>query len=101
MNTTANINYITDSRNVIGSSHHPSLSEGTSSIQREDSSVSAASYDSYHQCNYEILAIKRVLAEGWSNKKGSGQDIRNSTEWKVRWAKLAVRPLTFVLDAFI
>jgi hypothetical protein len=31
---------------------------------------------------------KRVLAEGWVHKKGSGQDWLGSTSWKSRWARL-------------
>ena len=43
--------------------------------------------------------FKRVLAEGWVNKKGTGKDWFGSRAWKPRWARLVVsamnRPLHF------
>ena len=84
----SNSSYMHDC-NVVGLSHLNCIGDdGDRSHQREDSSV--ASFDSF-QSNFEILAIKKVLAEGWLHKKGSGQDMLSSTEWKSRWAKLSVR----------
>lgn len=37
--------------------------------------------------------FKRVLAEGWLNKKGSGKDWLRSRTFKPRWARLVVRSL--------
>jgi hypothetical protein len=35
--------------------------------------------------------FKRVLAEGWIHKKGTGNDWLRSRGWKTRWAQLVVR----------
>jgi hypothetical protein len=46
--------------------------------------------------DYGVLAagvhynIKRVMAEGWLHKKGTGQDWLGSRGWKARWARLAL-----------
>jgi hypothetical protein len=37
--------------------------------------------------------FKRVLAEGWVNKKGTGNDWLGSRGWKPRWARLVVSAL--------
>ena len=39
--------------------------------------------------------FKRVLAEGWVNKKGTGNDWMGSRALKARWARLVVRSSTF------
>ena len=44
----------------------------------------------------DVVTVKKVLAEGWLNKKGSGQDFICSRRWKSRWAELAVRGLRFI-----
>jgi hypothetical protein len=41
--------------------------------------------------------FKRVLAEGWVSKKGTGNDWLRSRAWKPRWARLVVCALLFVL----
>lgn len=38
----------------------------------------------------DVVTVKKVLAEGWLNKKGSGQDFICSRRWKSRWAELAI-----------
>lgn len=38
----------------------------------------------------DIITIKKVLAEGWIYKKGSGHDFMCSRRWKSRWAELAI-----------
>jgi len=38
----------------------------------------------------DIIVIKKVLADGWLWKKGSGNDIVCSRRWKHRWAELAL-----------
>jgi len=38
----------------------------------------------------DIVTVKKVLAEGWLLKKGSGQDFICSRRWKSRWAELAI-----------
>lgn len=34
--------------------------------------------------------VKKVLAQGWVHKKGTGSDWIGSRAWKPRWAVLAV-----------
>lgn len=41
--------------------------------------------------------FKRVLAEGWVHKKGTGNDWLRSRGWKTRWAQLVVRSV-FLLN---
>jgi len=34
---------------------------------------------------------RRIVAEGWVHKKGTGRDWLGSVAWKPRWARLVVR----------
>ena len=38
----------------------------------------------------EDMTIIKILAEGWLQKKGSGNDWLKTTKWKYRWAQLAL-----------
>jgi hypothetical protein len=40
--------------------------------------------------------FKRVLAEGWVHKKGTGNDWLRSRGWKTRWAQLVVRTVSLL-----
>lgn len=59
--------------------------DGTKSDEEEDDDYLPGVLDSGVEYKF-----KRVLAEGWVNKKGTGKDIFGSRAFKSRWARLVV-----------